>query len=87
MMDDRLLAAWGVTRGMILDVCGSPDQVGSQVWAEEQAKREMKELEERVVGHYQEIADGLNEQLRAQGLPGEIKFKTEKLFGREGRSS
>jgi SOS response regulatory protein OraA/RecX len=79
VVDDRLLAAWGVTREDIETVFGTPDQEGSYAQAKADAERKMRELEEHIVGKYQEIADGLNAQLRAQGLPGEIKFKTEKL--------
>jgi hypothetical protein len=78
--DDKLLAAWGVSREEIEAVMGTPEEKWSYAWAKEQAKQEMAATEEWALRRYGEIADGLNEQLRAQGLPGEVKLKTEKLL-------
>ena len=69
--EDRLLAAWDVTREEIEAVVGTPDQEGSQAWAEQQAKREQERLVEWYTAGMEEIASGLG-----------LTFKTEPILRR-----
>jgi hypothetical protein len=71
---DRLLAAWGVTREEIGEELGS-----SYIQAHADAQRGYRELGEKLIQRGNDIAADLTARLRDAGFDGEIAFKTEKL--------